>query len=112
MENKKAVKTASAPKPQAKETLAVLALGGSQHLIREGTELTVHLLPVKEGVKTKAKVTVIEPSIKEGTATYKVMEHLKGPKVVVMKFKAKSRYRKKMGFRSSLSKIVVEKIEV
>lgn len=95
-----------------KETLAVLALGGNQHLVREGTPLTVHRLPEEEGIKVKAKVTVIAPVIKEGTATYKVVEHLKGPKIVVLKFKAKSRYRKKRGFRASLTKVVVEKIEV
>ncbi|MDP1710793.1 MAG: 50S ribosomal protein L21 [candidate division WWE3 bacterium] len=108
---KKAVKTVSKSKPIVGETLAVLELGGSQHLIKEGTQLTVHHLPIKEGVKAKAKVTVLEPTIREGTATYKIVEHLKGSKIVVMKYKAKSRYRKKRGFRASLSKVVVEKIE-
>lgn len=97
---------------QVKGTLAVLALGGNQHLVREGTQVTVPRLSLKEGVKAKAKATVLEPVIKEGTVTYKIVEHLKGPKIVVMKFKAKSRYRKKRGFRASLSKVVVEKIEL
>ena len=92
--------------------LAVLELGGAQHLIREGTELSVPHLSGEEKSKVKIPVTILQPSIGKGTATYRVIEHLKGPKIVVMKYKAKSRYRKKQGFRAQLSRIVVEKIEI
>uniref|UniRef100_A0A831Z182 50S ribosomal protein L21 n=1 Tax=candidate division WWE3 bacterium TaxID=2053526 RepID=A0A831Z182_UNCKA len=109
MEKKKIISKKS--EPTVRETLAVLELGGSSHLVRKGTPLTVHRLPIKEGTRVKSKVTVLEPVLKEGTVTYKLVEHLKGPKIAVMKFKAKSRYRKKRGFRAQLSKIVVEKIE-
>jgi large subunit ribosomal protein L21 len=110
MEGKKQVVKKETVKESGK--LAILELGGAQHLIREGTELTVPHLSGVEKSKVKTPVTILQPSIGKGTATYRVVEHLKGPKIVVMKYKAKSRYRKKQGFRAQLSKIVVEKIEV
>lgn len=96
----------------AGEKLAVLNLGGRQYLVREGSEITVNHLDLKEGKSVKAEATIVEPDFGKGSVTYKLLEQKKGPKILVMKYKAKSRYRKKMGFRAQLSKIVVEKIEV
>ena len=90
--------------------LAVLKIGGSQHLVREGSELEVNRLLLKEGAKEKIEVTLLEPLFGKGTATIKLIEQKKGPKIVVMKYKAKSRYRRKRGFRPALSRVVVEKI--
>ncbi|KRT67555.1 MAG: 50S ribosomal protein L21 [candidate division WWE3 bacterium CSP1-7] len=92
--------------------LAVLTLGGSQHLVREGSELTVNHLDLKDGKSAKAEAVILEPAFGKGSVTYKLLEQKKGLKIVVMKYKAKSRYRKKRGYRSKLSKILVEKIEV
>jgi len=94
-----------------KEKLAVLVLGGNQHLVREGSELLVNRLDLKDGKSAKAPATILEPVLGKGSVTYKVLEQEKGPKILVMKYKAKSRYRKKRGFRAQLTKIVVEKIE-
>src|SRR3990172_6686386 len=92
--------------------LAVLALGGSQHLVREGSELIVHHLELKDGKSAKAEAIILEPAFGKGSVTYKLLEQKKGKKILVMKYKAKSRYLKKRGYRSKLSKILVEKIEV
>ncbi len=114
MESKK-VKTVKAIKAvkavKTGEKLAVLVLGGSQHLVREGSELTVNHLDLKDGKSAKAEVIILEPAFSKGSVTYKLLEQKKGKKILVMKYKAKSRYRKKRGFRAQLSKIVVEKIE-
>ena len=109
----KAIKPVKAAKPKISDgkKLAVLALGGSQHLVREGSELTVNHLEIKEGKSVKAEAIILEPNFGKGLVTYKLLEQKKGPKILVMKYKAKSRYRKKRGFRAQLSKIVVEKIE-
>ncbi len=99
-------------KPLAKEKLAVLKLGGGQHLVREGSELEVNHLPLKEGEKGKIDTLILRPKIGKGSVTYKLLEQKKGPKVLIMKYKAKSRYRRKRGFRADLSRILVEKITV
>lgn len=91
-------------------TLAVLKIGGSQHLVREGTELEVPHVFLEEGKKKEAEVTLLEPKLAKGKAILKLLEHKKGPKITIMKYKAKSRYRRKRGFRASLSRVLVEKI--
>jgi len=92
------------------EKLAVLKLGGSQHLVREGSELEVNRLSLKGGGKEKVEVLVLKPKMGKGTATLKLLEEKKGPKITILKYKAKSRYRRKRGFRSRLSRVLVEKI--
>lgn len=104
--------------------LAVLNLGGSQHLVREGTELEVPHVSFEEvrrevglrprqgvgGKKKEVEVTLLEPKFGKGKAILKLLEHKKGPKITIMKYKAKSRYRRKRGFRAALSRVLVEKI--
>ena len=41
----------------------------------------------------------------------KVLEQKKGEKVLVEKYKSKVRYRRRIGFRPHLTKILIEKIE-
>jgi large subunit ribosomal protein L21 len=110
VESTKPVETVK-PKTPAGEKLAVLALSGSQYLVREGSELTVNHLELKDGKSVKAAAVILKPKFGNGSVTYKLLEQKKGPKILVMKYKAKSRYRKKRGFRAQLSKIVIEKIE-
>ena len=38
------------------------------------------------------------------------MEHLRGPKIVISRFKPKRGWRKKTGFRSALTRLKVQKI--
>jgi len=92
--------------------LAVLEISGSQYLIREDSELKVNRLSLKEGKSVKVPATILKPVFGKGFVTYKLLEQKKGPKVLIMKYKAKSRYRRKRGFRADLSKIAVERIEV
>lgn len=90
--------------------MAVLTLGGGQYLIREGAELETNRLSLEEGGKEKVEVLLLKPKIGKGIAIIKLLEQKKGPKITVMKYKAKSRYRRKRGFRAAMSRIVVEKI--
>jgi large subunit ribosomal protein L21 len=109
---KKVAKLAPKLNPPVGGALAVLELGGRQHLVREGSELTVNRLDLKDGKSAKVPAVILQPSFGKGSVTYKLVEQKKGPKILIMKFKAKSRYRRKRGFRADLSRVVVEKIEV
>lgn len=114
MEGKKVktVKTVTPVKTVREDRLAVLELGGRQHLVREGSELVVNRLALKDGESARVPAVILKPSFGKGSVTYKLVEQKKGPKILIMKFKAKSRYRRKRGFRADLSRVVVEKIEV
>lgn len=79
---------------------AVIRAGGKQYLVKEGDLITIQgefggvLLAsiddkIKIGTPLVADVVVKTEVVKEG----------RGPKIRVAKFKAKSRYRRVMGFR-------------
>lgn len=99
---------------------AIIKLGGKQYVVREGevlltewleespvdstVELTTLLVADDEGKDVKlGKPTV-------GKVSAKVLEHGKGEKVLVVKYKPKSRYRRHVGHRQPFTKIQIEKI--
>ncbi len=101
---------------------AVIKSGGKQYKVSAGDTLTVDkidlagkrnftfedvLLFVNDG-----KVTIGKPSIKGAVVTAALVDQVKGDKIRVAKFKAKSRYRKVMGFRPQHTILKIEKIEV
>lgn len=97
---------------------AVVRLQGQQFRVSEGQEILVgrvkdikkidpEVLLVADG----EKVNVGKPVVKGVAVKLKVLaEEEKGEKVDVYKFKAKSRYKKHIGFRPKYTKLLVEKI--
>jgi large subunit ribosomal protein L21 len=61
------------------------------------------LLVEKDGV-----VNIGTPVVAGAAAVLKVVEHGKGAKIIVFKFKAKKNYRRKQGHRQPYTKVVVE----
>lgn len=53
-----------------------------------------------------------KPTIPGAKIRAKILEHIKGDKIRVSKYKAKVRYRKVIGFRPYLTKLQIEKIEI
>ena len=95
---------------------AVIKYQGKQYKVSEGEEILVNKL--SEGaepevllVVDEGKVKVGKPVLKEAKIKIKVLaEEEKGEKLHIYKFKAKSRYRRKTGFRPVYSRILIEKI--
>ncbi len=99
---------------------AVIKTGGKQYLVEEGMVITVDQLNLEKGTKTKLDVLlkfdkegkVFElgnPLLKERVSA-EVVDNVKGDKIRIAKFKAKSRYRKVRGFRARLTKLMIVKI--
>jgi len=96
---------------------AVVRIKGTQYKVSEGEEILVDKL---DGGKPEVevllavdneKVLVGKPTLKDSTVKLKIVkEEEKGEKIRVFKYKAKSRYRKKMGFRPKYTRLLVEKI--
>lgn len=95
---------------------AVIRIRGNQYKVTEGEQILVDklreklepevLLLVKDG-----KVSVGKPKVRGAKIKLKVIEEkVKGKKLYIRKYKAKSRYRRKMGFRPTYTKLLVEKI--
>ncbi len=97
---------------------AVIRLQGQQFLVTEGQEILVGKLADTKKVEADVllfaeddKVSVGKPVLRDVPVKLKVVTELvKGEKVDVYHFKAKSRYRKHTGFRPQYTKILVEKI--
>lgn len=95
---------------------AVIAIKGRQYKVSEGEELLID--KVKEKPKAKVlllvkagKVSVGKPEVKDAKVKLKVVkDEEKGKKITVMKYRAKSRYRRKYGFRPRYTRLLVEKI--
>lgn len=101
---------------------AVIKSGGKQYKVSAGETITVDKIDL-DGKKSftfeevllfvnEGKVTLGKPSIKGAVVTAALIDQVKGDKIRVAKFKAKSRYRKVMGFRPQHTILKIEKIEV
>jgi large subunit ribosomal protein L21 len=55
-------------------------------------------------------ITVGAPAVEGVKVTARVVNHLKGDKVIIFKKKRRKGYQKKNGFRAYLTEIVIEKI--
>ncbi len=96
----------------------VAKINGSQYKLEEGQELLIDYIgtnaPKAEILLSVdgETVTIGKPLIEGLTLDMKVLEpEVKGEKLYIYKFKAKSRYRRRTGFRSKHTKIVVEAIK-
>ncbi len=95
---------------------AIVDIGGKQYRAEEGRQLVVDRLDAAEGSMVELKPVLIkaddglrlEAGDTKVTAT--VVEHLRGPRLIVFKYKPKRGYRRKNGFRSALTRLAVEKI--
>lgn len=95
---------------------AVLRIKGHQYRVSEGEEFFVdslkseapeaEVLLVAEGEDVK----VGTPLVKDAKVTLKVVGEEQGEKIYVQKYKPKSRYRRKTGHRSKLTRLKLEKI--
>lgn len=101
---------------------AIVKIGGTQYKVAEGDEIEVDKIDSEKG-KTLSfdqvlllaednKVKIGQPLIKGAQIKAKMLDQIKGEKVRVATYKAKSRSRKVKGFRASLTKIKIEKIAV
>ncbi|WP_407306948.1 50S ribosomal protein L21 [Desulfosporosinus sp. SB140] len=100
---------------------AVIETGGKQFRVQEGDEILVEKLEANVGdtvtidkvllVEKEGVVKVGAPVVAGASAVLKVVEHGKGVKVIVFKYKAKKNYRRKQGHRQPYTKVLVEALQ-
>lgn len=56
------------------------------------------------------KIAVGQPTVKGATVTAEILEHRRGEKVKIFKFKRRREYRKRRGYRDDLTRIRVTAI--
>ena len=100
---------------------AIIQTGGKQYRVSEGDVLSIEKLSAAEGeevvfdqvltVVADGDVKIGKPVLEGAKVTAKVVEHGKGEKILVFKYKAKSNYRKRQGHRQPYTKVEISKIE-
>jgi len=97
-------------------TYAIISLGGKQYRVQEGQRLLVDRLAQDEGNTFNPDILLVggDGNTQLGgdgiTVTARVVQHVKGDKVRIGKYRPKSGYKRHTGFRASLSQIEIESI--
>lgn len=101
-------------------SFAVIQTGGKQYLVSKGDKIQVEKLAGEAGGKiTFDQVLAIisdsdyqlgKPTLAGSTVEAKVLKQGRGKKIHVLKYKNKSKYRRKIGHRQSYTEIEITKI--
>ena len=93
---------------------AVLKVGGKQYRVGRDEELVVDRLAGEVGDSVEVPVAFTADGddfdLSGGTARVEILEHLKGDKVHIYKYKPKKTYRKKTGHRQARTRIKVVEV--
>jgi len=100
--------------------LAVIKTGGKQYLVKKGDKIKIEKLEGKEGseinftdvllLEKDKKVEIGKPIIKDAKVVAKILEQGRGKKIIIFKYKAKKRYKKKAGHRQPFTEIEIKDI--
>ena len=98
---------------------AIVEIAGQQFKVAKDQKVFVQRLQGEEGSNVSfdnvlllddGKVTIGAPAIEGAAVTAKILNHLKGDKVIVFKKKRRKGYSVKNGHRQSLTQIQIESI--
>ena len=100
--------------------LAIIETGGKQYLVSKGDKIQVEKLATEEGKTIKfdkvlftsdgKKSEVGKPYIAGAVVEGKVLKQGRGKKIHVLKYKAKSKYRRKIGARQHFTEVEIIKV--
>ena len=98
---------------------AIIQTGGKQYLVSEGDKIQVEKLSGEPGDKVVFDQVLLtvkgedfqigKPTLGGASVEAKILKQGKGKKVHVLKYKAKSKYRRKIGHRQQYTEIEITK---
>ena len=101
--------------------LAVIKTGGKQYLVSPGDKIRIEKLDIKEGKEVKFsevllmekrnKVQMGTPFVKGAKVIGKVLKQGRTKKVIVFKYKSKTRQKTKKSHRQDFTEVEITKIE-
>ena len=101
---------------------AIIQTGGKQYRVKGGDTIRVEYLPDDEGdtviiddvrmVSLNGEISVGTPNVSGATVTTEVVIKGLDKKVVVFKYKAKTRYRRKSGHRQQYTDLRISDISI
>ena len=101
-------------------TLAVIKTGGKQYLVKKGDKLKIEKLKGQAGDTVKFDTLLIvdetgnnveigKPAVKSKVEA-KILKHDKDKKILVVKYKSKTRYLRLVGHRQHYTQVEIQKI--
>ena len=101
-------------------TLAVIKTGGKQYLVKKGDKLKIEKLKGQAGGTVKFDTLLIvdetgnnveigKPAVKSKVEA-KILKHDKDKKILVVKYKSKTRYLRRVGHRQHYTQVEIQKI--
>ncbi|MEC9309475.1 MAG: 50S ribosomal protein L21 [Chloroflexota bacterium] len=100
---------------------AIFKTGGKQYRVAPGDVLDVEKLELDVGkvaefdevlaVSADGEVSFGTPTVTGAKVLAEVTEHRKDRKVIVFKYKSKTRYRRKLGHRQNYTRVKVQDIQ-
>lgn len=97
---------------------AVITTGGKQYYVEEGSVIYVEKLGLEEGSKVEFNEVLMlddkvgTPYLSNVVVKGEVLKNGKQKKVIVYKYNAKKKYRKKQGHRQPYTKVEIKEIKV
>ena len=101
---------------------AVVETSGKQYKVSAGEIIDVDKLPVEVGEKIELdrvllvadgeEVRVGQPTIEGAKILATVTDHVKGPKIIIFKYRPRQRYRRKKGHRQTYTRLTIDEIVV
>ena len=99
---------------------AIVEIAGQQFKVEEGKNIFVHRLDVENEkeiefdqvllIEDEGKVIIGEPTIKDAVVEGKILDHVRGDKVIVFKKKRKKGYRIRNGHRQNFTQVQIVSI--
>ena len=101
-------------------TFAVIKTGGKQYKVAEDQKLKIEKLPVEESQEVifddvlmaanGEDLKIGQPKVEGAKVTAKVVKNARARKIIILKYRAKKRYKKKQGHRQNYTEIQITKI--
>ncbi len=95
---------------------AVIETGGKQYYVTEGTELYVEKLDIEAGETIELDKVLMcngvsgRPYLDNVKVEAEVVKHGKQKKIIIFKYRAKKKYRRKQGHRQPYTKLEIKSI--
>ena len=106
--------------PGRKKIYAIVRNGGRQYRVEPDQLIDVDRLPAEVGstveladvllIAGNGDVRVGQPRLEGARVIAEVVEHGRGPKIIVFKYKAKTRYHRRRGHRQGYTRLAVRQI--
>lgn len=99
---------------------AVVSTGGKQLKVAAGDVVTVEKLDAEVGTELDLEVlfladgdevVVEKDALDKAKVTVEVVEHFKGDKLVIFKFKKRKGYKRTQGHRQDLTRVLVKEVK-